>query len=56
MGQLVNGLAVYFVPLQVAEGWSRADIALINTSGLIGLSLGSIVMGFVAGKYGVGRI
>jgi MFS family permease len=53
MGQLVNGLSVYFVPLQEAMGWGRADIALINTSGLVGLALGSIFMGFAAEKYGI---
>jgi MFS family permease len=56
MGQLVNGLSVYFVPIEASEGWGRGDIALINTSGLIGLALGSIVMGFAAEKFGVRRI
>lgn len=53
MGQIVNGLSIYFVPLEISEGWSRADIALINTSGLIGLGIGSIFMGFAAEKYGI---
>lgn len=53
MGQLVNGLSVYFVPLEVSEGWSRADIALINTSGLVGLAIGSLVMGFAAERFGI---
>lgn len=56
MGQLVNGLSAYVVPLEKSEGWSRADIAFINTSGLIGLAIGSIVMGFAADKYGIRRI
>ncbi|MCZ6875815.1 MAG: MFS transporter [bacterium] len=56
MGQLVNGLSVYFVPIETSEGWGRGDIALINTSGLVGLALGSIVMGFAAEKFGVRRI
>lgn len=56
MGQLVNGLSVYFVPMGESEGWGRGDIALINTSGLIGLSLGSVVMGFAAERYGIRRI
>ena len=56
MGQLVNGLSAYVVPLETSEGWSRADISLINTSGLIGLALGSLVMGFAADKYGIRRI
>jgi MFS family permease len=56
MGQLINGLSVYFVPMGASEGWARGDIALINTSGFIGLALGSILMGFAAEKYGVRRI
>jgi MFS family permease len=53
MGQLVNGLSVYFVPMGLSEGWGRGDIALINTSGLVGLGLGSLVMGFAAERFGV---
>lgn len=56
MGQIVNGLSVYFVPLETSEGWRRGDIALINTSGLVGLAFGSIAMGFVSEKYGVRRV
>jgi len=56
MGQLVNGLSVYFVPLETEFGWARADIAMINSLGLAGLALGSIVMGFAADRYGVRRI
>ena len=56
MGQLVNGLSVYFVPLETEFGWSRGDIALINSLGLVGLALGSIVMGFAADRFGVRRI
>lgn len=39
MGQLANGLSVYFVPLEVEFGWDRGDIALINSVGLVGLAL-----------------
>lgn len=53
MGQIVNGLAVYFVPLETGEGWSRADIALINAMGLVGLALGSLLAGFAADRFGV---
>lgn len=56
MGQIVNGLSVYFVPLETSLGWNRGDIALINTSGLVGLALGSIVMGFASEKFGVRRV
>lgn len=56
MGQIVNGLSVYFVPLETEFGWSRADIAMINTAGLVGLALGSFAMGFVADRYGARRV
>jgi len=56
MGQLVNGLSVYFVPMGVSEGWSRGEISLINSSGLVGLALGSIIMGFAAERFGIRRI
>ena len=38
MGQIVNGFSVYFVPLETAEGWARAEIAMVNTAGLLGLA------------------
>ncbi len=56
MGQLVNGLSVYFVPLEEEFGWARGDIALINSLGLVGLAIGSILMGFAADRFGVRRI
>jgi MFS family permease len=56
MGQLVNGLSVYFVPLEAEFGWDRGDIALINSLGLVGLAVGSIFMGFAADRFGVRRI
>lgn len=45
VGMLVNGLTAFFVPMEQAEGWARADIAAINSLGLIGVALGSVVMG-----------
>jgi MFS family permease len=56
MGQLVNGLSVYFVPLEAEFGSTRGDIALINSLGLVGLAFGSILMGFAADRFGVRRI
>lgn len=53
MGLLVNGLSPFFVPLEAEFGWSRGEIALINTFGLIGLGLGGIVMGRVTDRVGV---
>jgi MFS family permease len=50
MGQLVNGLSVFFIPLEQEFGWPRGSIALINSAGLIGLALGGVVMGFVADR------
>ncbi|WP_205470735.1 MFS transporter [Breoghania sp. L-A4] len=56
MGQLVNGLSVYFVPIGASEGWNRGDIALINTCGLLGLGIGSLVMGYMAERFGIRRV
>lgn len=53
MGQLVNGLSVFFIPLEQEFGWSRGSIALINTIGLVGVALGGIVMGMVADRAGI---
>ncbi|MDW4551632.1 MFS transporter [Defluviimonas sp. D31] len=51
MGQLVNGLSAFFAPLEAEFGWSRGDIALVNTAGLIGIALGGVVMGFAADRF-----
>lgn len=50
MGTLINGLTAFFVPMEAAEGWARADIAAINSFGLIGLAIGSVAMGAVSGR------
>lgn len=50
VGTLVNGLTAFFVPMEQAEGWARADIAAINSLGLIGVAVGSVVMGQIAGR------
>ncbi len=53
MGMLVNGLTAFFVPMETTEGWVRADIAGINSFGLIGLAVGSVVMGLVSQRLGM---
>jgi MFS family permease len=50
MGQLVNGLSVFAIPLEQEFGWPRGPVALINSVGLIGLALGGVVMGTVADR------
>lgn len=50
MGTLVNGLTAFFVPMEQAEGWARADVAAINSFGLLGLAIGSVAMGFVTNR------
>jgi MFS family permease len=56
MGQLVNGLSIYLVPLETEYGWKRGDISLINTIGLLGIALGSLVLGHVAERIGVRKV
>ena len=53
MGTLVNGLTAFFIPMEAAEGWGRSGIAAINSFGLLGLAVGSVVMGFVSDRIGV---
>ncbi len=50
MGQLVNGLSVFFIPLEQEFGWTRGSIALINSVGLVGMAIGGIVMGMMADR------
>jgi MFS family permease len=52
MGAIVNGLSAFVVPMQEAHGWSRADIAFINSAGIAGLAFGGIVMGRLADRFG----
>lgn len=56
MGQLVNGLSVYFIPLEQAFGWARGDIAFINTVGLVGLAIGGIAMGSLADRSDIRKV
>ena len=50
MGTLVNGLSAFLLPLEMHFGWDRADVAAINSVGLIGIALGGIAMGFLADR------
>jgi MFS family permease len=56
MGQLVNGLSVFFIPLEQEFGWPRGAVALINSAGLIGLAVGGIVMGSFADRAPIRRV
>jgi MFS family permease len=56
MGQLVNGLSVFFIPLESEFGWSRGSVALINSAGLIGLAFGGVVMGVVADRTRIAHV
>ena len=53
LGTLVNGLTAFFIPIEAAEGWRRSDIAAINSFGLLGLAVGSVIMGFVSDRIGI---
>ncbi|MEP2781790.1 MAG: MFS transporter [Pseudoruegeria sp.] len=50
MGTLVNGLSAFLVPLEMQFGWDRAEVAAINSFGLIGIAIGGIIMGFLADR------
>jgi len=53
MGTLVNGLSAFLVPLEEHFGWARAEVAGINSAGLIGIALGGIALGLVADRVSV---
>ena len=55
-GQIVNGFAVFFIPLEAEFGWQRGAIALVNSAGLAGLSVGGIIMGTLADRMDIRRI
>ena len=50
MGAMVNGISVFFIPLNDEFGWERGSVALINLAGLAGLAMGGIIMGRVADR------
>ena len=56
MGQLVNGLSVFFIPLEADFGWPRGAIALINSAGLIGLAIGGIAVGAIADRVSIRQV
>ena len=56
MGTLVNGLTAFFIPIEAAEGWGRSEVAAINSFGLLGLAVGSVIMGFVSDRVGIRAI
>jgi MFS family permease len=56
MGFLVNGLSIFFLPLEVEFSAPRADVALINTVGLVGIALGGIIVGTIADRTDIRKI
>src|SRR3712207_8651054 len=56
MGQLVNGLSVFFIPLESEFGWTRGSVALINSAGLIGLAIGGVLMGVVSDRTRIANV
>ncbi len=52
MGSIVNGMSAYVVPLEDLHGWDRADVSLINVSGIMGLAFGGLLMGSIADRHG----
>jgi MFS family permease len=52
MGSIVNGMSAYVVPLENLHGWDRADVSLINVSGIMGLAFGGLLMGSIADQFG----
>lgn len=56
MGFLVNGLSVFFLALEAEFSASRADVAGINSAGLVGIALGGVIVGRFADRVDIRRI
>lgn len=56
MGLLVNGLSAFFLPLEAEFHATRADVALVNTAGLVGIALGGILVGLIADRANIRTI
>ncbi|WP_300547464.1 MFS transporter [Roseovarius sp.] len=52
LGSIVNGMSAYVVPLEELHGWARAEVSLINVSGIMGLAFGGLLMGSIADRFG----
>ena len=48
LGSIVNGMSAYVVPLEELHGWDRAEVSLINVSGIMGLALGGTLALYLA--------
>ena len=56
MGMMVNGISVFFTPLNEEFGWQRGTVSLIDFSGLMGLAVGGIIMGRLADRTTTRRV
>ena len=56
MGMMVNGLSVFFLPLNEEFGWQRGSVSLINLCAMLGLAGGGIVMGRIADRTSTRRV
>ncbi|MFP6707974.1 MAG: MFS transporter [Alphaproteobacteria bacterium] len=56
MGLMVNGFAVFFIPLHEEFGWERGSVSFINFAGVIGVALGDVVMGRLADRTTTQRV
>lgn len=45
-------MSAYVVPLEELHGWARAEVSLINVSGIMGLALGGLLTGSIADRFG----
>lgn len=52
MGSIVNGFSAFLVPLETARGWDRAEVAAVNSFGILGLAVGGLLAGRLADRVG----
>ncbi len=56
MGMLVNGFSSFVRPIEAQFGWNRADVAMVNSIGLVGIAIGGIAIGIIADRVAVRAI
>lgn len=56
VGVIMNGISVFFVPLNQEFGWNRGEVSLMNFAGLIGAAFGGVAMGRVADRSTTRRV
>jgi OFA family oxalate/formate antiporter-like MFS transporter len=52
----IVGTSVMIIPITVSTGWSRADVSLIISTGLVSVAVGTAITGRLIGMFGPRRV